>query len=172
VTMDLKAHGSRIYIVGQTRCELGGSALYALAGTLGEGVPGPVANSIATMRALHGAVQLGLVRACHDCSEGGIAVAAAEMALAGRVGMQIRLGELPRTGDVQDDLVALCSETSGRFLVEVDPVSAAAFERALEGAPCAHIGHTDGDALCVIGIEGERIAQADLDSLKAAWQGA
>jgi phosphoribosylformylglycinamidine synthase len=172
VTMDLKARGSRIYIAGQTRCELGGSALYALQDALGEGVPGPVSNSIETMRALHGAMQQGLVRACHDCSEGGIAVAAAEMAFAGEIGVQIRLSELPRTEDVHDDLVALFSETSGRFLVEVDPEHAVAFERALEGVPLAHIGHTGGDALRVIGIEQERIAQADLDSLKAAWQGA
>jgi phosphoribosylformylglycinamidine synthase II len=172
VTMDLKAHGSRIYIAGQTRCELGGSALYGLGGSLGEGVPAPVPKSIETMRALHGAMQQGLVYACHDCSEGGIAVAAAEMAFAGQIGMQIRLSELPRTEDVHDDLVALFSETSGRFLVEVGPEHAAAFERALEGVPLAQIGHTGGDALCVIGIEQGKIVQTDLDSLKRAWQGA
>jgi phosphoribosylformylglycinamidine synthase II len=172
VTMDLKAHGSRIYIVGQTRCELGGSALYGLENALGEGVPGPVPTSIEAMRALHRAMQEGLVRACHDCSEGGIAVAAAEMAWAGRIGMEIRLQELPRTADVVDDLAALFSETSGRFLVEVAPEHAAAFEHALAGLPLAHIGDTDGDALRVIGMEGATIAQADLATLGAAWQGA
>ena len=172
VTMDLKAHGSRIYIVGQTRRELGGSALYRLEGALGEGVPAPVPASIETMRALHKAMREGLVRACHDCSEGGIAVAAAEMAFAGRIGMEVRLQELPRTEDVTDDLSALFSETSGRFLVEVDPEHAAAFERALAGVPFAHIGDTGGDTLRVIGMERATIVQADLATLGTAWQGA
>ncbi|MFN2134275.1 MAG: phosphoribosylformylglycinamidine synthase subunit PurL, partial [Anaerolineae bacterium] len=172
VTMDLKAHGSRIYIVGQTRRELGGSALYRLEGALGEGVPAPVPASIETMRALHRAMREGLVRACHDCSEGGIAVAAAEMAFAGRIGMEVRLQELPRTEDVTDDLSALFSETSGRFLVEVDPEHAAAFERALAGVPFAHIGDTGGDTLRVIGMERATIVQADLATLGTAWQGA
>ena len=172
VTMDLKAQGNRIYIVGETGCELGGSALYGLAGTLGAGVPEPLPDAIDRMRALHSAMRRGLVRACHDCSEGGIGVAAAEMAFAGRIGMQIGLNELPRTEEVQDDVVALFSETNGRFLVEVEPAHAAAFERALHRVPCAHVGHTGGDALHVIGIDGQTIVQAGLDSLRTAWQGA
>jgi len=112
------------------------------------------------------------VRACHDCSEGGIAVAAAEMAFAGRIGMEIRLQGVPRTEDVADDLTALFSETSGRFLVEVDPEHVAAFERTLAGVPFAHIGDTGGDTLRVIGMERATIAQADLATLGTAWQGA
>jgi phosphoribosylformylglycinamidine synthase II len=172
VTMDLKARGSRIYVVGETRRELGGSALYGLEDALGEGVPAPVPDSIEAMRALHKAMQEGLVRACHDCSEGGIAVAAAEMAFAGRIGMEVRMQELPRTQDVTDDRTALFSETSGRFLVEVDPAHAAAFERVLAEAPFAYIGDTGGDTLRVIGMERATIAQVDLATLGTAWQGA
>ncbi|MBN1639815.1 MAG: phosphoribosylformylglycinamidine synthase subunit PurL [Anaerolineae bacterium] len=171
VTMDIKAPEDRIYLVGQTCAELGGSALYALSGALGGDAPAPQPGSIQTMRALHCAIRAGLVRACHDCSEGGIGVAAAEMAFAGEVGMTLRLAAAPRAAEVVDDHTVLYSETSGRFLVEVSEANAAAFERAMAGRPCADVGRTGGAALRVIGLTGREIVCADLCVLGAAWQG-
>jgi len=140
VTMDLKTAGSLLYIVGETRAELGGSLYYRLHESLGRSVPAPLPDAIETMRALHRAMRAGLVRACHDCSEGGLAVAAAEMALAGRLGLDLSLVNLPRSPDMDRDDVALFSESSGRFLVEVAPDDAEAFEAALAGRPFACLG--------------------------------
>ncbi|MCX7682078.1 MAG: phosphoribosylformylglycinamidine synthase subunit PurL, partial [Anaerolineae bacterium] len=141
VTMDAKQAGDLVYIVGETRAELGGSLYYRLHGGLGSSVPAPVPDALETMRALHRAIRAGLVRACHDLSEGGLAVAAAEMAFAGRLGMELDLAALPRTVDVDRDDIALFSESSARFLVEVAPEHAAAFEAMLAGRPCARLGH-------------------------------
>jgi phosphoribosylformylglycinamidine synthase len=171
VTMDVKAPGDRIYLVGETRAELGGSALYALEGALGDSVPQPVPGAIDTMRALHRAIRAGTVRACHDCSEGGIAVAAAEMAFAGGIGMTLRLSAVPRTEDVIEDRTAFFGETSGRFLVQVPDTDAEPFERALAGHPCALVGRTGGTVLRVLGLDGQEIVNADLSTLKTAWQG-
>jgi phosphoribosylformylglycinamidine (FGAM) synthase-like enzyme/phosphoribosylformylglycinamidine (FGAM) synthase PurS component len=171
VTMDCKSPKSRLYILGETRVELGGSALYELDGVLGAGVPAPIPASIDTMRALHRAIRQGLVRACHDCSEGGLAVAAAEMAFAGGLGLTVRLADLPRPDGTMDEVGALFGETSGRFLVEVQEEDAVVFEQVVAGVPHAPLGEVGGDSLCVIGFSGQQVIQAGLDVLKAAWKG-
>ncbi len=171
VTMDLKADGDYLYLVGETRAELGGSALYALLGTTGGRPPAPNPRAIVAMRALHRAMRDGLVRACHDCSEGGLAVAAAEMSFAGGIGLTINLAALPRADDVADDATALFAESSGRFLVEVAPDDAEAFEAHFANTPLARIGKVGGELLRVIGLDGNTALTATPARLKAAWQG-
>ncbi len=172
VTMDLKTPGNLVYIVGETRVELGASLYYRLHGGMGMSVPTPVSDAIETMRALHGAMRQGLVRTCHDLSEGGLAVAAAEMAFAGRIGLEIDLSALPRTADVASDDATLFSESCARFLVEVAPENAAAFEAALAGRPVAQIGQVTGDgALRVCGLESKIVIESSIQDLLQAWQG-
>ncbi len=171
VTMDLKVAGNQVYIVGETRAELGGSLYHRLHGALGKGVPSPVPDAIETMRALHRAIRAGLVRACHDLSEGGLAVAAAEMALAGRLGLDLSLADLPRSREVNRDDVALFSESSARFLVEVAPEDAAAFEKALAGRPAAALGHVTADGILrVRGLQGNIVLESPVEDLRRAWQ--
>jgi len=171
VTMDLKRAGDLLYIVGETRCELGGSVYHRLHGALGKGVPAPIPKSIETMRALHRGIRRGLVRACHDLSEGGLAVAAAEMALAGRLGLELSLAALPRAADVDRDDVALFSESTGRFLVEVAPKDAPAFEEALAGQPFASLGRvTDGGMLRLYGLAGDAVVACALNDVAQAWK--
>ena len=139
---------------------------------MGNDVPAPVSGAIEAMRALHGAMRQGLVRACHDLSEGGLAVAAAEMALAGRLGLEMDLESLPRADGVDRDDVVLFSESSARFLVEVAEEDAAVFAGLMAGVPWACVGRVGGDSLCVIGLSEQVVLEADLDSLKTAWKGA
>jgi phosphoribosylformylglycinamidine synthase len=123
------------------------------------------------MRALYRAIERELVRSCHDCSEGGLAVAVAEMAFAGDTGVTVRLADVPRSAQVNDDVSALFSESCGRFLVEVAAADAAAFESEMGDTPWACIGATGGDTLHITGLQGQTIVEAGLSSLKAAWQG-
>jgi phosphoribosylformylglycinamidine synthase len=139
---------------------------------MGTSVPVPVPDAIETMRALHGAMRSGLVRACHDLSEGGLALAAAEMAFAGRLGLELDLKDLPRGVGVDVDDVALFSESSARFLVEVAPESAAAFEEAMSDRPAARIGLVTGDSLLrVQGLQGSTVIESPVADLVEAWQG-
>ena len=139
--------------------------------SLGGSVPAPVPDAIETMRALHQAIQGGLVHACHDLSEGGLAVAAAEMAFAGRLGMELDLADLPRAPEVTADDVALFSESSARFLVEVASKEAAEFEKALAGKPVAQLGHsTDTGVLLVRGLSGSTAIDCPAENLLEAWQ--
>jgi len=84
VTMDAKQAGNLLFVVGSTGNELGGSHFYRLSGQTGANVPKvEITRALRTAQKLSEAIRKGLVRSCHDCSEGGLAVALAEMAFAG-----------------------------------------------------------------------------------------
>ncbi len=170
-TMDLKQPGHLLYIVGETRAELGGSLYHRLHGLASGALPSPVPDAPDTFRALHAALRVGQIAAIHDCSEGGLAVASAEMCIAGRLGLALDLCPLPRTDDV-DTWAALFAESSARFLVEVAPEHAAAFESTLAGRPCAQLGSiTHQPALCITGLDGNVAVESEVDALVQAWQG-
>ncbi len=175
VTMDLKRAGDWLYLVGDTRPELGQSH-YALIGAEipqeADHLPQPVPQALARMRALHRAMAAGLVQACHDLSEGGLGVALAEMTIAGRLGAWIDLRQLPGAGDLRTDEEALFSESLSRFLVEVRPEDAAAFEACLAGHPVARIGAVTADGrLRVIGRDGSERICLPIEALERAWRG-
>jgi len=181
VTMDLKEAGDLLYIVGETRAELGGSLYHRLHGALGSYVPAPVPDAIETMRALHRAIAAGLVRACHDCSEGGLAVAAAEMALAGRMGLDLGLADLPRTPGVDREDLALFAESSGRFLVEIRPEDSTTFEAMMAGRPLACLGSVAGappgeeqgtPIVRITGLAGQPAIDGAVSDLLRTWQSA
>ena len=95
--MDLKAPDNLLYIIGETFNELGGSEYYKLKGYLGASVPKVKgAKAKRTFKAVTKAIDSGLIKSCHDLSEGGLAVAAAEMAFAGGYGLELDLGKVPR----------------------------------------------------------------------------
>ena len=138
VTMDLKAAGNLLYVIGETRDEMGGSHYNLLHGIDGGTVPQPNPNAMATYRALHQAIQAGLVQSCHDVSEGGIAVALAEMCIAGRVGAELVTGFLR---DHEDSIVF--SEMQGALLVEIRSMDRDVFEEifaALDGDLAVRVG--------------------------------
>jgi len=173
VTMDLKRPGNLIYLVGETRHELGGSLYHRLYGGLDGAPPAPVPQAVTTLRALHRAIKVELIRAIHDLSEGGLAVAAAEMCIAGRCGLQLALNTVVRSADVTTDAAALFSESSTRFLVEIAPDDAAAFEAYLEGAPLARIGKVaDQQTLQILGFSGDVVVRATVTDLVRTWQSA
>ena len=169
VTMDLKSPGNRLYLVGATKDELGGSHFALVNGLEGGAVPTvdpPIAKQ--TFAALHAAISAGEVRSCHDLSEGGLAVAAAEMAFAGGVGAQLDLSVLPQLPMAS----LLFSESNSRFLCEIVPDKAAAFETLMAAVACACVGETVAEPRLKIRLErdGTTVVDESLDELKAAWQ--
>ena len=172
VSMDVKSPGNRIYVVGKTYAELGGSHYYAIRGFIGNVAPKVrPAEGKRTMEALSLAIDQGLVRSCHDCSEGGIGVAAAEMAFAGGLGMQLSLTDLPRDPDVTADDVLLFSESNSRFIVEIAPEKQEAFEKGIADVPIGCIGTVaDSTDFVVNGTDGSTIVETTIDRLKESWQ--
>ncbi|MFA5316975.1 MAG: AIR synthase-related protein, partial [Dehalococcoidales bacterium] len=172
VSMDFKAAGNLVYLVGVTRPELGGSEYFCAYGYTGNRVPvvNPEVAKI-TMDNLSRATAAGLVRACHDLSDGGLGVALAEMALAGGLGVEIHLAKVPLVEEIERDDLILFSESNSRFLAEVAPENREAFEKALAGAAAACIGEvTSSGVLNVYGRDSKRIISKSVGELKEAWQ--
>ncbi|HSW58724.1 MAG TPA: phosphoribosylformylglycinamidine synthase subunit PurL [Dehalococcoidales bacterium] len=172
ISMDLKAMGDALYILGVTGNELGGSEYFARHQATGNNVPRVDPQAARqTMEALSLAIEKGLVKACHDCSEGGLGVAVAEMAFSGGLGAVIYLKNVPRTGPLYRNDYVFFSESNSRFIVEVAPENEVEFIRIMKGIDCAQIGHvSQEEVLQVHGLAGELVMKAPLAELKEAWQ--
>jgi phosphoribosylformylglycinamidine synthase len=172
VSMDFKQAGDFIYILGSTWDELGGSEYFQTHGLIGNNVPRvDPCRAKELMDKLSVAMENGLVRACHDCSEGGIGVAVAEMAFAGWLGAAIRLKAIPLGESVDRDDFILFSESNSRFLVEVASENRAEFEKVMARIDLAVIGEvTDGEVLEIYGVKDEKKVAASIGELKEAWQ--
>ena len=170
-SMDLKAPGNLLYIAGETLHELGGSEYYKLNGYLGANVPKVKgAKAKRTFRAVTKAIDSGLIKSCHDLSEGGLAVAAAEMAFAGGYGLQLDLSKVPATGIERNDFM-LFSESNSRFLLEVSEQDKEDFESVMRNKPYAQIGKvTKDERLVVNGLNMKTIVDASLADLRRSWK--
>jgi len=171
VSMDVKAPGDSIYVVGETFHELGGSEYYKLKGFLGKSVP-KVRGGRAKkgFRAVTRAIDCGLIKACHDLSEGGLGVAAAEMAFAGGYGLELDLRKVPGKGLGRNDFV-LFSESNSRFLVEVSEKARHEFEALMKDRFCAEVGRvTKSSRLRFRGLAGGVVVDASLSDLLRSWK--
>ena len=168
--MDVKEAGNSVYIIGETKDELGGSHYYMIHGFKGNDVPSVNLKKVKkSFNALIKAMDKGLVRACHDCSEGGIGVAAAEMAFAGELGMKIDLKKVPSKLKRNDKI--LFSESNSRFLVEVRKKDEKKFEKIMKGNVYEKIGDITPDKkLTVISLNGKTVVDADVIELKKVWK--
>jgi phosphoribosylformylglycinamidine synthase len=177
VTMDLKRPGNRLYQVGLTRAELGGSHWAMIMQGQGGQVPRvDTGRSKKTFEALHQAIQAGVVAACHDLSEGGLAVAVAEMAFAGGLGASVTLDAIPYeqppepADNVSQEIMLLFAESNSRFVCEVPADQSARFEQLLQGVPLAEIGVVTEATELKIDAFGLQLVSATLGALKEAWQ--
>ncbi|MDO5581577.1 MAG: phosphoribosylformylglycinamidine synthase subunit PurL [Planctomycetia bacterium] len=187
VSMDLKEAGNTLYLIGETKNELGGSHFSLVRSFTGGAVPTvdiPVARR--TFYAVHEAIKKGHVRAVHDLSEGGLAASAAEMAFAGDLGAELWFAHLPAIPsekgkeniipgveeNKQEDMIRLFSESNSRFLIEVPADDTAAFEKIFAEADVPHyqIGKTTAEKrLSITGKDGSSLISADLKNLKQIW---
>jgi phosphoribosylformylglycinamidine synthase II len=170
VTMDLKASGNVLYQIGLTKNEMGGSHFALVNGLKGGTVPHvDLQQAPKIFVAVHKAIEGGLLKSCHDLSEGGLAVAAAEMAFAGGFGVELDLSALATSSTITDPAVLLYSESTTRFLIETTQESAAKLESLFQGLPITKIGKTTSAKRVQAGVGGKQILDADCAELKAAW---
>ena len=171
VSMDLKAEGHDLVLVGLTGPELGGSHLAHLQGVTGAKVP-PLDLHLAPrlLEALHEALRAGLIASCHDLSEGGLAVAAAEMAFAGEVGADIDVARVP-VRDEAPTTARLFGESPSRLLLEVVPQHHDALNAILGDVPHATIGKTVNASRVRITNEHSVLLETPLDALRQAHLG-
>ncbi|MCX7822499.1 MAG: phosphoribosylformylglycinamidine synthase subunit PurQ [Syntrophobacterales bacterium] len=179
LTMDAKMPGDEVYIVGITKDELGGSEYYDLFGYTGLNVPKvKVQELLPLYDALEKAIFKGLVASCHGIYRGGLAVHAALVAMAGWLGMELNLKEVPALNVTRNDHV-LFSESAGRFIVTVPQDKRDEFE-ALFRNLCGELGERavknvgkilDEPIFRCIGLDGKLLFEENLRDLKRAWSG-
>jgi phosphoribosylformylglycinamidine synthase len=172
VTSALKTPGNRLYLLGETKVELGGSLLNALLGERSGAPPSMPQKPLERYRALHRAMRDGLVRACHDLSEGGLAVAVAEMCIAGRLGAVVHLDALIESADAGALIIPLLfSESNGRLLIEVAETDAPAFEALFAGQTLTWIGTVVEEPRLSVVVNGAAIIDLQVEQLVKAWKG-
>lgn len=159
VTADIKKEGSYLFAVGDTKDEMGASLLFRKYGGRGGDVPAVVPKRLKEVSSrLLSAMSEGMVMSCHDCSDGGLVVAVAEMCISGQIGAELDFGSLPGS----DDTVKMFSESASRWVAEVAPGDAEKFREAMgDAAVC--IGVTKGDSLVIPGCE------ISVSDMRAAW---
>ena len=166
-TSDFKSEGDIIFILGETKNELGASEYYAMKGELGANVPKVnFRKNVALYRKLQKAIAKGLVASCHDCSEGGLSVALAESCIGGEIGAQVDLDK--HSGKLSPE-AALFSESSGRFVVSVKKKDERAFLSIMKGASCIRAGQAEGSSLRIL-LHGKELVFVPVHQLASSWK--
>jgi phosphoribosylformylglycinamidine synthase len=189
VDMSLKTPGNLLYLVGTTRNELAGSHYTEVVdpASFTRFVPQTavpqvqIEHAFTTMKALGEAIRQGLVRACHDLSEGGLAVAAAEMALASLLGARLDISQIARNDAVLNEvhpharnIVRLFSESPSRFLVEITPEQLSTFEQHMRAAgveDLTYLGMVTNTPRFVVQDGEEELINVNVEELQEAWKG-
>lgn len=156
VSIDAKLAGDAVCMIGSTKRELGGSEYFAMLGKVGNDVPkvdADLANR--TYAAYYKALNAGLFHSSISPAIGGLAIAAARAAMGGRLGMTIRLDDVPKTGNLSD-LETLFSESNSRFLVTCAKSDVPRLREIFAGIPFAEIGETNtGNSLEFVSAAGK-----------------
>jgi phosphoribosylformylglycinamidine synthase len=172
-TTDFKGPGDRVFVVGETRGELGGTCFERITGrTLGPCPSvrlGPARKSYDRM---HRTIRQGLVRSCHDLADGGLWVALAESCLGGDLGATVSLDALPVSKECgRDPASLLFCETPSRFLVSVAPGNCARWRRIMNGVACGLIGEVTADPRVSVEAAGFSAASLTVPEIRALWSG-
>lgn len=174
ITMDLKTPGNAIFLLGETKPEMGGSHFALVSEQAGGSVPKLDAELASKLyNKYFQANQKGLVRSGHDLSEGGLAVALAEMAFAGGLGVDADLSDLSQQSGLTDSVELLFSESNSRLLVEVPGEKESEFRSHFADLPCVRIGTVnESDRLVVktVGDSQSPVIDESLAALKASWK--
>ncbi|KMO11907.1 phosphoribosylformylglycinamidine synthase, partial [Methylobacterium indicum] len=165
-TVAFKRDGDALVLIGATKGWLGQSAYLATICGREEGAPPPVDLAAEKRNGdfVRGLITAGIVDTVHDLSDGGLAVAVAEMAMAGNIGAVLPECPLPVACHAY-----LFGEDQGRYLLAVEPDAVAdlLYSASAQGIDAAVIGVTGADSLTLPGDE--LIALDDLRKAHEDW---
>jgi len=111
-----------------------------------------------------------MILACHDCSEGGLAVAMAEMAFAGGLGASYDVTALQKQSGIAELEALLFSESPSRFIVEVSKENEAKFLETVKDLPVCKIGETRMEKILTVSTAGKIVVEESIETLKTAWK--
>ncbi|MCF8094158.1 MAG: phosphoribosylformylglycinamidine synthase [Desulfobacteraceae bacterium] len=170
VTMDLKFPGDLLYVIGETKDELGASEYYDRFGYTGLNVPCLKPDHLLPVyKAVHKAVCRRFASAVHGVYRGGLGVHLALCAIAGNLGLNVDLDLIPVSRHLRPDHL-LFSESPGRFIVTVDPKDRTGFEAFLQDHPFACIGKVTEDGVFGLRNDGRNLVSISVEELKSTWK--
>ncbi len=182
VSIDVKQVGSRVYLLGVTRDELGGSELFRLLGdapirggtkpraALGNAVPRVyLEETLPLYRAVQTAIERELLLSCHAVTRGGLAVALARTALGGRLGLDLDLDHDEHLQALSGSS-ALFSESTGRLVVTLDAARCSEFEALLPEGSFAAIGEVTQEPSLRVRHRGRSVVETSLDVVERVWK--
>ncbi|MEK7528597.1 MAG: phosphoribosylformylglycinamidine synthase subunit PurL, partial [Patescibacteria group bacterium] len=181
ITPKFKETGNEIVLIGLRKDELGGSVYYDVMGELGANVPMPSPKDVRKeVELVLQIIENGLALACHDISDGGLAVTVAEMCLGGRgdgeIGAQINLthagwedAKAKKPKPIRTD-TKLFSETGG-FILEMKKRN---FKKAKKiarklGVSMIRIGRTLRSGKFIVFDDGKEFIKFKLSPIRTAW---
>jgi len=169
--MDAKFPGDLVYMIGETKNELGGSEYYQMMGEKGLHVPEvDVKRFWPLYHLLNRAIQHGLISSAHAVSRGGLAIHLALVAMGGELGMEIDLGSVPCSGELSDTQI-LYSESAGRFIVTVAPEKRKDFENLFSGKMFGNVGFVTESLFFRVNTKNDSwILEEDISQLKDSWE--
>ncbi len=170
LTLDSKAPGDLVYVLGDTRDELGGGEYYQMMGETGLNVPRLEPGFQAGLYAsFYRAVERRLLASAHAVSRGGLAVHLALVAMSGELGMEVNLPLVPAAAPLSPTRI-LYSESAGRFICTVAPAKSDAFEELFNGLPVRRIGRVTADSrFKVLGDRDAPLIDESIFDLKSRW---
>jgi phosphoribosylformylglycinamidine (FGAM) synthase-like enzyme len=171
ITMDAKLPGDLVYVIGETRNELGASEFYEMMGAVGVHIPKVNPEEVwPCYRALYEAIQADIVSSCHAILSGGLAVHLAMVAMGGEAGMEIQLSRTPAAENLTPSQI-LYSESCGRFIVTVAPENQETLERTFSGMKIGRIGRVAHSSRFLILDEGgNALVDEEVAALKESWK--
>jgi phosphoribosylformylglycinamidine synthase len=167
VTVEFKKKDNPVYVIGHTKKEMGGSVYYHALNIDGGSVPRSDPHILMeTGHRIKQCIDRGIIRACHDVSQGGIGTCLSEMVIGGE-GATVCLYSL---GDLRSD-IKLFSESNTRWIIEVDRQETSDFEKIMKGITLQKIGNVGGDHLTIYDNEKmEKIIDLPKNKLVNAWK--
>lgn len=170
VTLDFKFGGDLIYVVGLTKDELGAGEYYDMLGFTGMNVPKVDSKEFMKIyESMSDVICRELVASVHGIYRGGLAVHLAMCSMAGNIGVDVDLSEVPSASVLRPDRL-MFSESAGRFIVSVAPDKKDAFEAAFGGMPVKCIGKVTSSSGFVIRAGKDTLLNVEVQDLKSAWK--
>ncbi|HVO39124.1 MAG TPA: AIR synthase-related protein [Spirochaetia bacterium] len=173
LSTDFKAPGDLVCLIGETRGELGGSRLEKLSGRPRGKAPSvrlPEAKKV--YGRVFEAARRGILRSCHDLSDGGLWAALAESCIGGDCGVRVDLELVPASaGCGREPARLLFCETPSRFLVSIAPENRGRLSRLLSDSAWAVIGEVARDGLIAVTEKERPVASLSLEEARDAWKG-
>ncbi|MFH1058827.1 MAG: phosphoribosylformylglycinamidine synthase subunit PurS [Pseudomonadota bacterium] len=168
-SLEPKLAGDAVYVLGATRDELGGSALYNLLDQVGLNVPRTdFARSLKLCRAVSRGLDAGLLASVCVVSRGGLAYALARMVLAAGLGLTVDLAGLAGDNGL-NPLQKLFSESTGRLVVSLDPARAGELEQMLDDIACARVGQVVRDKRLVVKDGDAKVLELAIADMRRAF---